>query len=184
MNWLDYVLAIVLLSSAFSGFRKGFARTIVGLVSVLVALVIASWTYGVAGGFLIEYVSYRGLANIFGFLLVFGGIMLAGSIIGHLISKMMKWVGLGWLDGLMGSGVGLIRGVLVSMVFVMLLCAFTKTPPPPSVVESRIAPHVIDASSLLAAMAPKDLQSGFDESYAKAKKYWKELTDHDSRRAN
>jgi membrane protein required for colicin V production len=184
VNWLDYLLAIILLSSAVSGFRRGFSRTIVGLITVVVAVLIASWTYSAAGGFLLEYVSYRGLANIFGFLFVFGGILIAGSLIGRILAKTLKAAGLGWLDGLMGSAVGLIRGVLVSMVIVMLLCAFTKTPPPPSVVGSSIAPYVIDASSLIAAIAPKDLQTGFDESYEKAKKYWKELLDNDPRRAN
>ena len=35
--------------------------------------------------------------------------------------------------------------------------------------------YVIDASSLMATVAPRELKQGFNESYAQVKKLWKDL---------
>ena len=177
MNWLDYILAITLISSVIAGLMKGLARTVVGIITVVAALVVASWTYGVAGGFVREYVSWPGLANFIGFAVVFSVILLAGEIIGRLLAKMLKWMGLGWLDRILGAGAGLVRGLLIAIVFVMLLCAFTRKPPPASVVESRIAPYIIDAASVISGITPKELREGFEQSYDRAKEEWKKLLD-------
>ena len=175
MNWLDCVLGLILLSSILAGFARGFSRTVIGMVSVLLAVFLATWCYGVAGSFLQDYVSHKSVANFIGFLLVFLGVLAIGSGVGHLLAKALKWTGLGWLDRLMGGGLGVVRGLLLGMALVMVLCAFTRQQPPKSVAESALAPYVIDASSLMATVAPRELKQGFNESYAQVKKLWKDL---------
>jgi membrane protein required for colicin V production len=172
VNWLDVVLAIILVSSIVAGFRRGFARVGVGLAATLVGLILGTWFYGSAGAFLLPYVSYRGLANLIGFLLIFLGTLLAGSLAGWFLAKMLKWAGLGWLDRLMGAAFGLLRGVLIGIGLVMALLAFTAKPPPQSVVGSRLAPYMIDAARVLAYIAPRELRDGFQASYERVKKIW------------
>ncbi|MBK5291895.1 MAG: CvpA family protein [Acidobacteriia bacterium] len=175
MNWLDVVIACILFGSAVSGVAQGFSRVIVGIIAVVAGLLLAFWTYGLAGGFLLDYVSHKSVANFIGFLLVFGGTVVLGALAGKLMAKMFKWVGLGWLDRLLGAGLGLLRGALISMAVVLMLCSFSRKPPPESVVESRLAPYLLDASSIVSAMAPKELRAGFDESYELVKKTWGEM---------
>ncbi len=76
MNWLDVVLLLILAGSMFTSFRKGLSREIIGLVSVVLALLLGIWFYGTAGAFLLPYLSSRAAANFGGFLLVFCGVML------------------------------------------------------------------------------------------------------------
>jgi len=45
--------------------------------------------------------------------------------------------------------------------------------PPQAVVESKIAPYIIEASDVLSAVAPRELRDGFDDGYAKVKESWK-----------
>ena len=57
----------------------------------------------------------------------------------------------------------------------MALTAFSRNPPPIAVVESQIAPYVIGASEVLAGLAPRELRDGFNNSYEKVKKSWKDI---------
>src|SRR5579871_2611398 len=115
MNWLDVVLLLVLAASVVTSFSTGLARELVGMVSMVAALVLAIWFYGTAGSFLQPYVSSRGVANFCGFLLVFVGVLILGSLTGRLLRRMMKIAGLSFVDRLLGAGFGLLRGVLVAI---------------------------------------------------------------------
>ena len=48
MNWLDVVLLAVLAVSAALSFRKGLTREVVGLASVVLAILLGIWFYGSA----------------------------------------------------------------------------------------------------------------------------------------
>jgi hypothetical protein len=44
--------------------------------------------------------------------------------------------------------------------------------PPETVVNSRLAPYVVDAARMFAAMAPHELKEGFRRTYAQVKAAW------------
>jgi membrane protein required for colicin V production len=171
VNWLDIVLAIIVGGSIVAGFMRGFARVGIGLAATIVGLILGIWFYGTAGAFLLPYVSHRGFAYLAGFILVFFGVLLAGSLVGWMLAKLLRWAGLGWLDRLGGAAAGLLRGLLMAIGLVMALVAFSPKPPP-AVVESRLAPYVIDAAHVLVAVAPRELRDGFHAGYERVKKIW------------
>ena len=173
MNWLDIVLALVQAGSIVTSFSTGLAREIVGLLSMLAALVLAIWFYGTAGSFLQPYVSSPGVAHFCGFLMVFVGVLILGAILGRVLGRLMKVAGLSFVDRLLGAAFGLVRGVLISIALVLALLAFTPGKSPPNaVVHSRVAPYVIDAARLFAAVAPHELKDGFRKSYGQVKAIW------------
>ena len=49
MNWLDWILLVVIAGSIIASFRKGFSRELIGLISMVVALFCGLWFYGSAG---------------------------------------------------------------------------------------------------------------------------------------
>ena len=98
MNWLDIVLLVLIAGSILLSVRKGFSRELVGLISVIVALFCGLWFYGSAGSFLLPYVSSKDVANFCGFILIFCGILIAGALIGILLSRLLKVAGLTWFD--------------------------------------------------------------------------------------
>ena len=173
MNWLDIVLLIVLLGSVVTSFSTGLAREIVGLISMVAALVLAIWFYGTAGTLVLPYVSSPGIAHFCGFLIVFCGVLVLGAILGRLLGRLMKVAGLSFVDRLLGAAFGVVRGLLISIAVVLALLAFTPGKSPPNaVVHSRLAPYVIDASRVFAAMAPHELKDGFHKSYEQVKTIW------------
>jgi membrane protein required for colicin V production len=173
MNWLDIVLLILLLGSVVTSFSAGLTREVVGLVSMIAALVLAIWFYGTAGSILLPYVSSPGIANFCGFLMVFCGVLLVGSLLGHVLGRLLKVTGLSFVDRLLGAGFGVVRGLLISIALILALLAFTPGKSPPNaVVNSRVAPYVIDAARLCAAVAPHELKDGFRKSYEQVKTIW------------
>jgi len=172
VNWLDFVLGLILLVSFLGGVVKGFARVGIGLLATVAGVVLGLWFYGVAGAFLEPYLSSRALANFAGFFIVFLGVNLLGALTGWVLSKLMKHAGLGWLDRLGGGAVGAVRGVVIGIALIMALMAFSVKPPPRSVTSSRLAPYVIEASRVLASLAPRELKDGFQASYDQLRKIW------------
>jgi len=173
MNWLDVVLAVILLASGVAGLRRGFSRQIIGLVSVFLALFLGIWFYGTAGSFLLPYASSRTIANAGGFVLVFCGVLLLGSLVSYAAGRFLKVTGLSPVDHLLGAGFGLLRGVLFSVAIVMAVMAFSRGEKPPgAIVQSRIAPYVVDAARVFASVAPYDLKEGFRKTYAQVKSAW------------
>ena len=117
----------------------------------------------------------RPLANLIGFFLIFTGVMLAGALIGRLLASLFKWIGLSWLDRLLGAAFGFVRGVLVAVALVTVLLAFSPTPPPASIVESKMLPYVVDASNVLVGATPREIKDSFRETKDKVKRIWEDL---------
>ncbi len=173
MNWFDVLLLLILGTSVFVSFRKGFSREVIGLVSVFAGLLLGLWFYGTAGSFLLPYVSSRGLANFTGFLLVFGGVMVAGGIVSAVTGRFLKATGLSIPDRLLGGLFGLVRGLVVAVALVMAAMAFSADEKAPSaVLNSRVAPYVVDAARVVTALAPHELKTGFQKTYAQVKGVW------------
>jgi membrane protein required for colicin V production len=178
VNWLDYVLIAILLFSVVLSARKGFSREIIGLVAAVFALVSGMWFYGLAGAPFIPYVSSTRVANLIGFLLVIFAVLLCGGLAGWIVNRFLRTIGLSFFDRLLGAAFGLARGLLVAVALLTAYMAFgpevdSKTVSSSlvqtSVLHSRIAPYVLDASHLFVAIAPMELKSSFRKHYIELK---------------
>ncbi len=179
MNWLDGILLVILLLSVITSFRKGFSREVIGLVTVVVALLLGSWFYGAAGAFLLPYLSSRSMAMFAGFFLVFLGILLLGGVISYAVGKFLKVTGLSFFDHILGAVFGLARGLLIAVALVLGLMAFSPGEKAPSaVVNSRIAPYIVDVAHVVSSIAPYELKEGFRRTYAQVKSAWGRAVEH------
>jgi membrane protein required for colicin V production len=95
-----------------------------------------------------------------------------GGLIGNLLSKLLKWTGLSWLDRIMGAGFGLVRGGLAAVAFVSVLMAFTPRPVPAWMTGSVLLPYAIDGSNTIAALAPRALKDPVRESIREVRQAW------------
>ena len=173
MNWLDIVLAIILLGCTVRGLRRGFTRQIIALVTGVLALLLGAWFYGFPAAWFAPYVSSPALAGALGFGVVFLVVMLVGGAVSAIVQRFLKFTGLSIFDHALGAGFGFLRGLLVSIAIVMGAMAFSRADQPPrAIVESRLAPYVVDAAHVVASMAPHDLKEGFRKTYGQVKAAW------------
>jgi len=176
VNWIDILLLLVIGFSVVSGFMAGFARVGIGFIATLLGIFLGLWCYGIAAEYIVDYVSSRAVANLIGFFVIFIGVVLIGAIVGSLLARLFKWIGLSWLDRLLGGGFGFVRGVVIAVAMVTVLLAFAPVPPPRSVVDSKLMPYMVDASNVLAAMTPREVKEAFRETRDKVKRAWAEHT--------
>jgi membrane protein required for colicin V production len=183
VNWLDYVLLAIVLGSVIMSVRKGFSREVIGLAASLFALVAGMWFYGLAGSYFIPYVSSPRVANLIGFLLVVFAVLICGGLIGWVVSRFLRTIGLSFFDRLLGAAFGFARGVLIAIALLTAFMTFgpqvdlksadSKTAPASvlngSVVNSRFAPYVLDASHTFVALAPMELKLSFRRQYEQVK---------------
>ena len=187
MNWLDVALVIILVGSVASAFSKGFVRESIGLAAAFIGLLCGAWFYRMPGDVLRPYLASREAANLCGFLLIFVGVVLLGWLVGRLVGMMVKVVGLSWLDRVLGAAFGAVRGVIVSVAIITAIVAFAPgsdvKSPPQSIVNSRIAPYMIDAAHVLTMATPKELRDEFARRYEQIKRVWEDAIKHGLRRS-
>lgn len=185
MNWLDVLLVLILAISIATSFRKGLSREIISLAAVVLALLLGIWFYGTVGAFLIPYVSSRGIANLAGFFIVFFGLLTLGSLISYVAGRFLKVTGLRFVDHALGALFGALRGLLVAIALVTGIMAFStdNDHPPQAIVNSRLAPYVVNCARVTVAMAPHELKEGFRKSYAQVKEAWEKALKKGIRKA-
>ncbi len=172
VNWLDILLLVILAASILGGLAKGFARTGLGLMALLLGLFCGLWFYRMPANWLREYLSSQQLANLIGFLIILTGFILAGALLGALLSRVLKAAQLSWLDRLAGGAFGALQGVLLAAALITAFIAFAPKAPPNSVANSRVAPYVVHAARAIVAAAPREVKDGFRNSYERVKEMW------------
>jgi membrane protein required for colicin V production len=172
MNWIDVVLTVVIASSVLAGISAGFARVAVGFAAMIIGVFCGFWFYGVVAAYVIDYVSLRAIADLIGFFVILAVVLVIGAIVGRILAKFFKWVGLSWLDRLLGGVCGIVRGFIIAAAMVTVLLAFAPSPPPASVVDSKLLPYVINVSEVIAALTPREIKDSFYATKDKVKEIW------------
>jgi membrane protein required for colicin V production len=171
-NWFDVFLILLLLSSVVAGLRTGFARVVVGLIASVFGFLAAFWCYRLVAVNIQPWVSNTALADALGFFLVFIGVLILGSLVGAILSRLLQWVGLSWFNHLLGGAAGLARGILVVAVMVSAIVAFSPSPPPGFLGNSTLLPYALDVSSWISATAPRELKDAFDAQMRSLQRLW------------
>ena len=182
MSLLDILLAVIVGASVLAGFRAGLARASVGFAAAIAAVIFGFWFYGIPAAWFRERLDSDTAANLFGFFAVFAATLVAGGLLGQLLSKVFKWTGLSWLDRILGAGFGLVRGALVVVAFVAILMAFIPKPIPNWMTGSAMLPYALEASDWCAAVAPYEVKQAFATSLREIRQIWKEQLEGSRRR--
>lgn len=172
-NWLDVVLVLLIVASAAAGLRTGFARVIIGLVATVAGIIAGFWCYRVVAGQLLAWTRLdERLANVFGFLIVFVGVLIVGSLLATVLARLFRWMGLSWFDHLLGGVAGFVRGVLVIAVLADVFVAFAPSPVPAFLQSSRVLPYASELGVALAQLAPRELKDSFNQQLENLKQLW------------
>ncbi len=162
MNWLDIVLAVLLVTTTVWGLVRGLVRQVVGLIAVVAGLVLAAFNYRAAAAVFRRFMDNDLLANFLGFVAVFTAVLAVGGLVGWLLTKAMKGP-LDLVNRLFGGAFGLLKGVLICGILVFALLAFHVERP--ALEGSRLAPLCFGITRAAVNLIPQDLKEKFDSSY-------------------
>ena len=158
-NWLDWTFAAIVVVSVVAAIMKGFIRELVSLASLLIGLVVAAVAYPRAALWFEDLTKSHEIALGLGFLVLFLGTLLLGSLLSLLLRKLIKSAGIQWFDRFLGAVFGLVRGVLVNCILLFVLLAFAIKPE--AVQQSSLAPYVTAGANIISLAMPGNLKSQF-----------------------
>jgi membrane protein required for colicin V production len=127
MNGFDYAVIAIILLSALMGWWRGFVYEVLSLLGWIAAGLVAKWFASSASTYMPNALGAESAKTAAAFVVLFVVTLIVGGIVAWTLSKLVKWVGLGWLDSLLGTVFGALRGVLLVLVLVVL-AGMTRLP--------------------------------------------------------
>jgi len=118
MSGFDYAVVAILAISVIFGWWRGLVYEILSLAGWVVALVVSRLFAEKLAPML--PLSQEYLRLTVSYALLFTLTLVAAGIVAWLLSRLVKMVGLGWMDSSLGAVFGALRGVLVLLVLVLL----------------------------------------------------------------
>ncbi|MEX2117128.1 MAG: CvpA family protein [Bacteroidota bacterium] len=160
---IDLMIIFPVITLCVLGFRDGIVKKGIALLVTFAALISAQLLMSdVADFYVEEFDLERGEAVIYGFYSVFFGLIFLQSLIYRLTASEYKIGGIA--DRFVGSGLGLLQGLLIMSVIFMML-ALRGFPSRQYRVDSRlykpilnIAPQVLDFTLETVPEATEDLR--------------------------
>ncbi len=154
MTAFDFVvIGIVGLSTVFA-FSRGFIRVVVSLVAWVVALVAAFQYAGTLAAWLPVLANAPRARYLTAFVVLVALVLLAGALLGWLLSRLVRAVGLGVVDRALGAVLGLARGLLIVVIGV-LIAGLTTLPEQDWWRRAMLAPVFVDAALSLRPWLPQ-----------------------------
>jgi membrane protein required for colicin V production len=118
MNWLDIIIAIILVINLFVGLKTGLIKMVISFAGLVLGIFLAGRFYQALGDKL-TFISSSQVADIAAYVFILIAVMIFASIIAWFLSKIISAIMLGWANGLAGA----ILGVFVAAVFVGAILA-------------------------------------------------------------
>ena len=155
MNWLDIILIIALVGSAFIGLRLGIIKAVLSLVGLIVGVVLAGNFYEPVSSWF-GFISNDNAANTVAFILILVGVMLLAALLARLLKLAASITMLGWVDRIGGAVFGFLMGAILLSA---LLATWVKFLGTGLVTESFLAGVLLDKFPLILALLPEEFDA-------------------------
>ena len=161
-NPLDWLLLALLLYSAVRAALNGFFREAFTLAGLVLGFPLACWYYHPLAIQLRNLITTPTFAQLVAFALVLTAITVLASLLGRVLRRGARTVGLGFADRFGGMLFGLFRGALIGTAILLAITAFLPTAP--WVQSSVLSPYLLRAAHAVSFTMPPDLSLRLRES--------------------
>ena len=173
MNPFDIVIVAVTAFCLIRGLFRGLIREASSIIGVLGGFYGAYTYYPEVAALLARWLGKLSYLNILSFLTLFCTILIAVGLIGALIRYLLNITFLGWIDRLFGGLFGMVKGGMIVSVLLIALTAFLPEGAP-LIRESRLSGYVAELSTVMVAVASKEVRGTFMDRIERARKAWRE----------
>lgn len=154
MTWLDYAVAGVFAASLVVGAWRGLVREVLSILGWVIAFLAANLLAGPLGLVMPQAIPSPELRVAAAYVVVFVGSLMVTSLVGLLLSKVIRAVGLGGLDRMLGAMFGAARGLLIVLV-AALLAGLTSAPRQAFWRDSASGPVLVRTALALKPLLPQ-----------------------------
>jgi membrane protein required for colicin V production len=155
MTWFDFAFVGVLAISILWGVWRGLVHEMLSLGGWILAFLAANLFAGPLSESITATMQPE-LRVLLAWLGIFVVVLLIASLFGMLLRRFIKTVGLASTDRVLGGVFGLVRGLLIALVFV-LLAGLTRFPFHPAWRDSFFAPPLANTVVQLKPWLPAGL---------------------------
>lgn len=129
MTLLDLLVLGVLLLTVVRGLLRGLVDTVFSLAAWVLAFLSGKWGAWLVVPLLPIDAEYGKVAYFVGFMTVFLAVLIGMLLFGHTVAALVKAVGLGGADRVLGGVFGLVKGgvILVGLTLIVGLTALPRT---------------------------------------------------------
>lgn len=141
MNLLDYLIIIIIILSALTGFKRGFLKSLINFVGTIIVIILAFYLKNPISVFLYEHFPFFNLSGIMNGISIYNVILYEafsflitllvlsiGLRLVVTISGILSKLTLGLLDkGIIGRLLGTLFGILKGYIIVFFLCFILAT---------------------------------------------------------
>ena len=170
MTLLDWVLIAILVYSIITSWFKGFTREVLGIITVVVGILLASWFYRSVAGLFKDVVRTENFALFLGFSVIFLATLVVGFVIVWLVTKFVKFAKLQWADRMLGAAFGFIRGWVIGAVVLLALTSFDVQTE--RLKNSELVPYFLPGSRVIAVVTPYEMKAKFLVGYRALERWW------------
>ena len=174
MTVIDWVIVAILLISTFEGLRRGLISSIFSLAGLVLGFILANRFYTVFMPLFTRLLHQDWIAELCSYLTAIFIVVVAMSILGHLLRRAAHAIGLGWIDRLLGGTFGLLRGALLVVLGFIIVAAFY--PAASWTQNSRLAPFFLSTAQRAMRSAPSAAASrvvlGAQQLEEKTRSWW------------
>lgn len=118
-SWPDIVIVSVIFFSILVGLLRGFVKELLSLVSWGLAIALAVM-YSGAFSQVLTFTKEPFIRTVAAFFIIFISTVLVGALVNFFIGKLVRSTPFSGPDRVLGSGFGLLRGVVIVTVVVLL----------------------------------------------------------------
>ena len=127
MSMLDLIILLVLIFTVVRGLMRGMIDTLFSLAAWMLAFMLGKWGAVLVAPLLPIGIENPAIRYFTGFALVFLVMLIGVLLLGHALASLVRAVGLGGVDTLLGGLLGLAKG-LVILVGLTLAAGLTSLP--------------------------------------------------------
>lgn len=156
MTSFDYLFLAILGASTIIGLVRGLLKELLSLIAYVVAFMAAIWWGPTASGWLTSIIENALLRTAVSYGAVFIIALLLFGLLNMTLSALIEHSGLGVADHGFGAIFGLLRGIVFSLLLV-ILAGYTELPKEPWWQEARLSGAAVQGVQNLKQYIPSSL---------------------------
>jgi len=125
-NQVDIVILIITVLSSVFGLWRGLIKEVLSLLTWIAALLVSRVYSEPLAGLMTGVIENDGIRYVSAFAILFVIVMMFGTFLNFLMSKLLNVTGLKLADRLLGAGFGVARGVIIVLVIMFITSMFVS----------------------------------------------------------
>ena len=125
-NQVDIVILIITVLSSVFGLWRGLIKEVLSLLTWIAALLVSRVYSEPLAGLMTGMIENDGIRYVSAFAILFVIVMMLGTFLNFLMSKLLNFTGLKLADRLLGAVFGVARGVIIVLVILFVTSVFVS----------------------------------------------------------